>query len=155
MKSIISFCIFLLSSIWICLWLTYGYGSIINEFDLKSGYGITELFQYLKIFNLQIFISYIISCITLWFCFKNKILFVDKISIIIVVFFLYESFHIFWNSFNRYYIKEPDYEVNLFLFLIDDYGSIVHIFYICPVIFSVLYAFFVFWLYFKFRSKEN
>lgn len=154
MKKIINFGIFLISSIWIFSWLIYGYGSIINEFDLKSGYDILELFQQLKIFNLYIFILYIISCITLLFCFKKKTLFIDKIAIITVLIFLYQSFNLFWNSLNRYYIKEPDYEVNSFLFLINDYGSIVHIFYISPLIFSVVYAFFVFWLYFKFRSKN-
>ena len=96
----------------------------------KKGNGIAELFKQLKNFNLHIFISYTISCITLWFCFNNKILFIDKISLIKVLFFLYQSFYLFWNSLNRYYIKEPDYEFNSFLFLIDNYGSIVHIFYI-------------------------
>ena len=93
MKKIITLSIFLISNIWIFGWLIYGYGSIINEFDLKSGYGISELFQQLKIFNLYIFISYTISCITLWFCFNNKILFIDKISFITVLLFLYLSFN--------------------------------------------------------------
>lgn len=152
MKSVIVFGIFLISSIWIFLWLIYGYDSIVNEFDLKSGYGISELFQEMKIFNLHIFISYIVSCIFLFFCFKKKFLFIGKISLISVLIFLYQSIIIFWSSFKRYYIKEPDYEFNSFLFLIDDYGSIVHIFYISPLIFSILYAFFVLWLYIKFRS---
>lgn len=153
MKILIWVCIYALFGLWLFMGLIYGYGSILNKFDLLCVGNSQDLFNALYKFTFRNFISYLLFSCSLWFLYKWKLPFIKLLSIIGVLIFLYESFILFWKEFYRY--KDTlDYECDSLAYLINESGTNIHLFYILPFIFALLHAIYVGFLYFRF-GREN
>lgn len=152
MKNIINFGLYIFFSLWIYIWISYGFGSIMNDFDM-NGSGDKAYFSMLYRFLHILIISYLIIFYTTYRLFIKNLLFINFISIAISLLFLYESMKLIYENYYRNYVNV--YELNSFVWLIEKYGSIVNMFYIFPLIFAFLYGIFVIWLYFKFRPFKK
>lgn len=153
MKNILTFCFYSLSILLIYGGVTYMYDSIINDFDMTGEGKYKEYLSVLYRFVFIMITSYIIIFYTTYRSFREKILFIDIISMMISLLFLYESIKLIYINYYKNYINIP--EINSFVGLIEKYGSIVNMFYIFPLILAILYTVFVVWLYFKFKPNKE
>ena len=152
MRNLITVGAQLLFGLWVYVWLSYGYESILYDF-LMHWAGEEAYLSVLYRFIHVLIISYIVIFYTTYRSFKQKVVFIDMISIALSLLFLYESIQLIYENYYRNYINVD--ELNSFVRLIEKYGAIVNMFYIFPLILAILYAVFVAWLYFKFKHLKK
>lgn len=92
-------------------------------------------------------------CIIIFLLRNTNVLFIKKISIIIAAPLLYISTKLIYENYYHNYVNT--YEIKSFIELIREYGVIVNMFYIFPLILAILYTVFVVCLYFKFRPSTE
>ncbi|AOA58425.1 hypothetical protein BFG52_08690 [Acinetobacter larvae] len=153
MKNKILYMAYIIFSLYILFNLFYGFSGIMNNYDMRGTNGYDEFIASyvgdIRIFLINIFVSYVILFFLFFLLFKGKKLFFKYLSIINSILFLYGSIRLIYENYYRNYIEL--YELNSFVVLIDKYGSIINLTYCFPLTLAIANISFLMWMNLKTR----